>query len=466
VLSNLVFAVSFTYEMAVITRAVGGLVNGVVGVNKAVAGEIVSSPRNQRAAMTFLTAGWSLGLVLGPALGGLLQGVGPVGGSLPFLPPAIVVACLGVASAVAVVVFLPETRPSVGVGALCSRSGGAGGGGAEEGVELAAAGEGLGEAEEEAALAGPAGGGGGATSAAGAPAPSRAASPLDEGSGWLLCRPRVSHIVWTYTLFSCASILADEVMPLWAMAQPRHGGLGLTAGDVGIVLAGSGAVMVALQLTVCQVVMRRYSSRTLMLVGALTQIPLLLGTPVVALAAIGPGVAPTPVVPGEPQPSGDVPGVTTPWLRVPVMLAAGAFVFLRLSSAIVAFTACAVIVNASVPDHERGALNGVSMATASIGKAVGPALGGAVLAWALSSLASAWPPFVLAATMNVGVVVLVFLLPESVNKTYAMRAEEHAKAQAEGEAEPLVDEERAAGGMLPLVADAEDDDAGLQSGSE
>ncbi|KAA0153525.1 hypothetical protein FNF29_00281 [Cafeteria roenbergensis] len=515
VVVNILFSISSSFAMAVTLRVVTGVVNGVVGVNKAVTGEIVTSPKQQAVAMTFLTAGWSLGLVLGPALGGLLLGVGPVGEEYPFMPPALVVAVIGALAVVAVWFLLPETlsqhaplprglRWMSRTPAVASSSAGSGDAAVpsdsvplsgapasqagsdtaleDSGIELTDAsgsaelvprGEDGGAAPARAAAPGSAASVAASEGAEGsqdalasrsaalaAAPPGRPADPAriaeleaeaegraDEaaaadGRRWMLCRRHVGKVIGIYTLYSCGTILVDEVFPLWAQAQPVHGGLGLSAADVGTVLAASGAAMVVLQLTVCQLVMRRLPTRTLFWVGAAIQVPLVLVAPLVSGLALGPGVTPQPVVPGSPIPTEEVPGVTVAWDRPAVMAAAIAMVFLRLSAAIVSFTACAVLVNSSVPDGERGAVNGVAMATASVGKAVGPAVGGAVLAWALATTASAWPPFIVGAVLNAVVAVLAWTLPEELSLPYAMREKDaklarqrQARAQAEDEAQ-------------------------------
>lgn len=524
VLVNVLFSISSTFAMAVTLRILTGVVNGVVGVNKAVTGEIVSSPKQQAVAMTFLTAGWSLGLVLGPALGGLLLGVGPVGEDYPFMPPALVVAVIGVLAVVAVWFLLPETlsqhaplprglrwmsrTPAVAgladtgdaatttsdsapLAAASADHSDAEPALKESGIELtdvSGSTELLSADEDGSAV--PATGAAPRSGTATAPALSSAAAGEDEqrdalasrsavlapeaaaasgraadptrvaeleaeaegradeaaaadGRRWMLCRRHVGKVIGIYTLYSCGTILVDEVFPLWAQAQPVHGGLGLSAADVGTVLAASGAAMVVLQLTVCQLVMRRLPTRVLFWVGATIQVPLVLVTPLVSGLALGPGVSPQPVVPGSPIPTEEVPGVTVAWDRPSVMAAAIALVFLRLSAAIVSFTACAVLVNSSVPDGERGAVNGVAMATASVGKAVGPAVGGAVLAWALATTASAWPPFVLGAVLNAVVAVLAWTLPVELSLPYAMREKDAKLARQRQAQEQAADEARA-----------------------
>jgi MFS family permease len=149
IVSVLAFGFSATYAQATLSRIVGGLTNAVIGAEKAILGESLG-PEEQSLAMAHLSMMWGVGVLLGPALGGLLArpcGVGAVlgdsgdiagiiddttttsplrspssGGLLcssqgllrqrPFLLPCVAAAALNAIALVLTALFLEESLPS------------------------------------------------------------------------------------------------------------------------------------------------------------------------------------------------------------------------------------------------------------------------------------------------------------------------------------------------------------------
>jgi predicted MFS family arabinose efflux permease len=567
--TNLLFGMSWTFEMAMAFRCLGGLLNGVVGVSKAVAGEIVSQ-EYQGASMMFLTAAWSLGMVFGPAIGGLLQGpetLGAFSAAFPFALPMVVVTVMGSIILVFAIAALPETLPEterrplwqgflemLPTACSCSRAGdrkAAAGAdpfgdsgrtgsvvsgqsvghpearaGDDRGLELAplvpaaaetppkdgspteeaskVAAAPVSAAPESLATPGPDPDSDadsdsdsasdvvflvdGDSDVASNPDPSSQAGATAAVLGGrhedpktdkaaacgLLCRPAVRTIISAYAAFSCAAILVDEVFPIWALTQPQFGGLGLTAADVGLVLATSGAAMVTVQLTVCPVLMRQLPAMRLFLISAMIQIPLVLCYPLIHLAAIAPGAHSRPATDAGFEAAGgnatgtsaNVPGVSVAADRTLVLALCWVLVFVRLCNSIVGFASCAVLVNASVSNSERGTVNGLAMSLGSVGKAIGPASGGALLALGLTAFGSAWLPYIASAVVHAAVVVIIMLLPDTLNKPQAQRDLEEAEASLEqaeaslGAAEAGLEEPEA--GLEEPEAGLEEAKAGLE----
>ncbi|XP_065841418.1 uncharacterized protein [Oscarella lobularis] len=102
---------------ALVMRTLGGASNGVLGASKAAIAD-VSDDSNQAKGITYVAVAWGVGLMIGPALGGLLAE--PVqqfpstfsGGFLrtfPYFLPSAVTSFLVLIGVVVVYFFLPET---------------------------------------------------------------------------------------------------------------------------------------------------------------------------------------------------------------------------------------------------------------------------------------------------------------------------------------------------------------------
>ncbi|XP_062575321.1 uncharacterized protein LOC134237232 [Saccostrea cucullata] len=115
----LMFGFTFNLPMALVTRFLAGLVNGTVGVSKSILYEI-SDDTNQAIGMSIISMSWGAGIILGPAVGGLLAtpakrypSVFPsdgLFGQFPYLLPSLIVACACFLGFVVDLIALPETR--------------------------------------------------------------------------------------------------------------------------------------------------------------------------------------------------------------------------------------------------------------------------------------------------------------------------------------------------------------------
>ncbi|GAA5906508.1 hypothetical protein JCM6882_004454 [Rhodosporidiobolus microsporus] len=117
-LSIIAFGLSKKFWMLVVSRCIGGALNGNVAVIKSVMGEITDES-NQGRAFSFLPLAWSLGSVIGPLLGGYLSHPATNFPSLfghsrffltyPYALPCLVGALFPLAGAVIGFLFLDET---------------------------------------------------------------------------------------------------------------------------------------------------------------------------------------------------------------------------------------------------------------------------------------------------------------------------------------------------------------------
>eukprot|EP00736_Rhodelphis_marinus_P005089 Rmarinus@m.9381 len=117
---SVMFGISSSIFTAALIRFLSGLTNGIVGTCKAYASE-VSPPSQAPRAMSVVSVTWALGMVLGPAIGGVLAeptekypdvfSSDSLFGDYPYLLPCLVVCASSMISLCCLVLFLPETLP-------------------------------------------------------------------------------------------------------------------------------------------------------------------------------------------------------------------------------------------------------------------------------------------------------------------------------------------------------------------
>ncbi|KAG9787325.1 MFS general substrate transporter, partial [Aureobasidium melanogenum] len=119
-LSMILFGFARTLPAAVMARALGGLLNGNVGVLQTTVGELVTKKEHQPRAYSIMPFVWSMGSIIGPAMGGALAmpcdsypSVFPRGGlfdKYPFLLPNLFCVFILVLGIVNGILFLEETH--------------------------------------------------------------------------------------------------------------------------------------------------------------------------------------------------------------------------------------------------------------------------------------------------------------------------------------------------------------------
>ncbi|KAI9794472.1 MAG: hypothetical protein M1833_000385 [Piccolia ochrophora] len=119
-LSMLVFGFSTNLPMALLGRALGGLLNGNIGVLQTTVAEMITEKEHQPRAYAIMPFIWCLGSIIGPALGGALADPcksypglfqnGTIFGRFPYLLPNLICAMILACGVVVGVLFLEETH--------------------------------------------------------------------------------------------------------------------------------------------------------------------------------------------------------------------------------------------------------------------------------------------------------------------------------------------------------------------
>lgn len=127
VLSLLMVGFSQSFAFALLGRAVGGLLNGNVGVIQTMVAEVVKNPKHEPKAYAIMPFVWAVGTIVGPAVGGLFAN--PVKSfpsvfpktsffaQYPWALPNLICAAIMVFSIVLSYFCLEETHPD-----LCNKA--------------------------------------------------------------------------------------------------------------------------------------------------------------------------------------------------------------------------------------------------------------------------------------------------------------------------------------------------------
>lgn len=119
-LSMVIFGLAPNLQTALIARALGGLLNGNMGVLQTVVAEIVTVKEHQPRAYSIMPSIWCLGSIIGPAMAGALAepvknyprffAQGTIFDRYPFLLPNLVCASVVVLGVIVGILFLEETH--------------------------------------------------------------------------------------------------------------------------------------------------------------------------------------------------------------------------------------------------------------------------------------------------------------------------------------------------------------------
>ncbi|KAG9239517.1 major facilitator superfamily domain-containing protein [Amylocarpus encephaloides] len=122
-ISMLVIGFSKNIWMAILGRAFGGGLNGNIGVVQTMVGELVTNPKHEPRAYTIMPIFYSIGITIGPAIGGYLakpaesfpSSLGKVRlfVKFPYLLPNLVCVTMLLVTVCLVVTLLKETHPKI-----------------------------------------------------------------------------------------------------------------------------------------------------------------------------------------------------------------------------------------------------------------------------------------------------------------------------------------------------------------
>ncbi|CAK7568120.1 MAG: hypothetical protein SEPTF4163_006103 [Sporothrix epigloea] len=123
VLSLVVVGFARNIWVALLGRVVGGLLNGNIGVIQTMVGELVKKPEHEPRAYSIMPFVWSIGTIIGPAIGGTfsdphasfsdLVPIGSLFDRFPYLLPNLLCALLLLVSIVLGYFLLEETHPDL-----------------------------------------------------------------------------------------------------------------------------------------------------------------------------------------------------------------------------------------------------------------------------------------------------------------------------------------------------------------
>lgn len=440
----LLFGLTVNLPMALVTRFLAGLANGTVGIAKTILYEI-SDDSNQAIGMSILAMSWGAGIIVGPAVGGLLAtpvkkhpSVFLQGGlfdQFPYLLPSLLVG--GACFVVLVVDFflLPETsqRKQKEVDVEFG----------EQNEEL----EKLAPESQQAKTTSPNGKismsaedlychteravyevklyqscqelhkSHGTNMAAIRPRSvsengamltdekltievevKEKKSFLDKMKNTTLFRifsmPDCTKAIFLYTIFSFSAIGFEEIFTVWASTKPLYDGLGFESDEIGMVLGIASVPMLVLNLFIYPFLNRVFGTKkTFIICGFLNGVMMTVTPMLHLLQSSSPSLL---------------------WTLLLVLI-----IPQKIMTSC-SFTATSLFINNSSPAHMAGSVNGIAMTATAIARTLAPTIGGSVFAWSISS--SLGPPFdVNIAFFMFGLIlwgtsVYSIFIPESLNK--------------------------------------------------
>lgn len=414
-LSICMYGLASKYWHAVAARLFGGILNGIIGAEKAAIGEAFHKDDQSRA-FTYFALVWGIGTLTGPLMGGLLSSpCGPGGllngtsssssfcqeGSLmvtkPFFLPCLVTGMISLIALVVIITSFEETLPGKmrrGGSGLKSKSSDAAFLLSE--YNLVADGDAynatykngneiemietkrmlkqqqqqqhFGDQEEASSFVIN-------DSAIDIHSP----PPLQAISQWWQI-PSVSLSLIGYALICLLFIMIDELTPIFASADVLQGGLGFSTKQLTPSLSISGLSLVIWTLTGFPYLMDNYGAVFTTRIGLWLAIPNALLIPAATLR--------------WGNSTGGMSSVTSQGTMILALIA-------KSINATNAFTACIVLVNVAAPKEYLGKINGVGQTLASLMRGTGPLIGGWLWAVAvnLASPGHQYLPFAVAAVI-------------------------------------------------------------------
>ncbi|KAJ7569919.1 hypothetical protein O6H91_01G100400 [Diphasiastrum complanatum] len=338
IIFNTLFGFSSNFWMALVSRFLLGSFNGMLGPVKAYASEICSE-EHQALGVAVVGTTWGLGLIVGPALGGYLAQPAikypklfdnTVFAQFPYLLPSLCTS--GFAIVALVTTFgLPETlhrhdkiKTSYSEKDIPSKAS----------VEVRI------DDEVEKGFA--------VDDTERLPSEGSQTQQKSLWRSWPLFGSILVYCIW-----SLHDMAYTEIFSLWAVSPKKHGGLSFTSSDVGNVLSVSGFSMLVFQLLLFPPLTNFLGPIYLTRLSSILSIPLLAAYSYMSRLEN-----------------------LSLWTAV---LSASV---LKNVLSVTILTGSFLLINNSVTQDQRGAANGLSMSIVSLFKAIGPAAGGSLFAWA------------------------------------------------------------------------------------
>ncbi|KIK76845.1 hypothetical protein PAXRUDRAFT_835199 [Paxillus rubicundulus Ve08.2h10] len=337
-LSMLCFGLSRTFTGLVLSRCITGALNGNIGVMKSMLGELTDSTNRAQGFAVFPMA-WSIGMTLGPAIGGALSRpqdnfphlfTSPFWAEFPYFLPCIVAAGFAALTFVAILLFLKETLPR---GLVLMKATSL----VERETGRLEAGYGAVNRQQGSSVA-----------LSDAPVPLRQ----------LLDASRVLRIA-NYGVLAILDISLCSLLPLFYSTPLEFGGLGFTPMVIGLWMAGYGFANSLIQAFCFAPLVGRLGPKTLLRVGHACFIPIFGLFPIVSWVANLWGIS----------------WVVWTLLACQLVLTAGVDM---------AFNCVLIYITAAAPNRRSlGALHGLAQTTASVVRAIGPASATSLFAYSI-----------------------------------------------------------------------------------
>ncbi|KAK9719506.1 hypothetical protein K7432_004751 [Basidiobolus ranarum] len=365
----IMFGLSRSFTMAIISRSIAGILNGNIGVIKSLLAEITDKS-NRAKAFSLLPLVWGVGSVVGPLLGGLLSepatqypsvfGNNATMIKFPYLLPCLIGSCISLAGSIFGLFFLEETLEAKVLKTKQAKL--------ESSATLGEAKIADHECEKNLEIVGKE-----------PPSDSKAGDfelnhPKPKPSLRSSLTKSVHVVVLSYVLFSLQNVTWDELYNLWTAAPIDHYGLGLDQAKISITLAIVGILTPIVQLLLYPRLQRRFGDLSCYRVVLFVYIPFYIFQPFVAdLARYG-----------EQFKESNLTGYN--WVRVGVWCGVGLCLITKVICSPICFTATSILLTDVCENTEAlGTVNGYSQAMVSLTRAVGPAMGGVLLTVSMKS---------------------------------------------------------------------------------
>ncbi|KAK5998435.1 Major facilitator superfamily multidrug transporter mfsB [Cladobotryum mycophilum] len=290
------------FWLALLGRAIGGFLNGNIGVIQTMVGELVTKPEHEPRAFAVMPFVWSIGTIIGPCIGGTFAdpsgswpAIFPKGGlfeRFPYLLPNLICAALLFVSIVMGFFLLEETHPDMQPRILLPADTYV----SEETPLMETS-----DAMKRPAVDLRAETYGTIRAANGESSASRSEPSLEKNKSTPIWNKRIVGLIIALCIFTYHSMTYDHLMPIFfedkrasmsilakfGTQSPFYspGGLGLTLRDVGMIMAVNGAIALFVQAVIFPIAAERVGVyRLFLLVTALHPIiyaivPLLLHVP-------------------------------------------------------------------------------------------------------------------------------------------------------------------------------------------
>ncbi len=183
----------------------------------------------------------------------------------------------------------------------------------------------------------------------------------------LMKREGTRQHLFVYWGYSFLVVTIDETFPLFCIS--KSSGLGITEKIIGNILSGSGFFFMFVQYFLITNLVSRFGFYKSLRIGTFLSIPLAFFIPISLITNMG-------------APDGSLAMTSLAFLST-------LYAIIRSFSTVV-FSTITMATNRTVPDNQRATMNGLSMLGGSLTKALGPVFGGILFS---SSVNNVTPPF-------------------------------------------------------------------------